>query len=201
VACAAAVLAVAWAGRAAEGRRALADSDAARARGDLVDAVLAARTAAEARCPGCGSPDEGFRRLEDLAKDAELRGDDATAFAAWRAARAAILATDPASARRARTDAEVARLAHRIDVAATVAGAPPTAAAAEDRLRATLAEDSIPSMPAFAVIAAGGALFLFGAARFAFALGRTSWLGRAGAIDALLAVAGAALAVAGGVLF
>ena len=62
-----ATLGVAWAGRASEGQRALADADAALSRGDTTDAILAARVAAEARCPGCSAPDEGFARLERIA--------------------------------------------------------------------------------------------------------------------------------------
>ena len=85
---------IAWAGRVAEGRRALADADSALERGDATEAIFAARIAGEARCPGCTAPDEGFARLEKIARAAEARGDDTTAFAAWRATRAALAESD-----------------------------------------------------------------------------------------------------------
>ena len=191
-------LAVAWAGRAAEGRRALVDADAALARGDLLEAILSSRIAAEARCPGCGAPDEGFARLEKIARDAEARGDDATAFAAWRAARAALLTTavsSTASARRVHADAEVARFAHRIDAAAVAAGANPTPAASEERLRATLSETDLPGGATFALVGLGGLVFLVAGARFAMSKAARS------TADLGLAVAGAAVATVGALLF
>jgi hypothetical protein len=190
-------LAIAWAGRAAEGRRALVDADAALERGDLTEAILASRIAAEARCPGCGAPDEGFAKLEKIARDAEARGDDTTAFAAWRATRAALLATavTTASARRAHADAEIARFAHRLDAAAVAAGATPTPAASEERVRATLAESDVPGGATFALVGLGGVVFLVAAARFARAKAKASHA------DLGLAIAGAALAAAGALLF
>ncbi|HSO38899.1 MAG TPA: hypothetical protein VLT33_40495 [Labilithrix sp.] len=193
------VLAIAWAGRASEGRRALVESDAALGRGDAVDAILAARVAAEARCPTCAAPEEALAKLEQIAKDAEARGDDATAFAAWRAVRAALLATSgfaTTSDRRAHAEVEVARFAHRLEAAAVAGGAPPTAAAAEDKLRAGLAASDAPSGTVFALVGIGGLVFLIGAARFA----RADKAGR-GRTDLGLALAGAALAVAGALLF
>lgn len=191
-------LAIAWAGRAAEGRRAVVDADAALERGELTEAILASRIAAEARCPGCSAPDEGFAKLEKIARDAEARGDDATAFAAWRATRAALLATavtSTASDRRAHADAEIARFAHRLDAAAVAAGATPTPAASEERLRATLAETDVPGGATFALVGVGGVVFLVAAARFARAKAKASHA------DLGLAVAGAALAAAGALLF
>lgn len=191
------VFGAAWAARAAEGRRAIAEADAALARGDVFDAIMAARAAAESRCPGCSAPEEGYGRLERIAKDAEGRADDAAAFAAWRATRAALLATAAASTsseRRARAETEIARFAHRMDVAATAAGAAPTPAAAQDKLAAALAERAPPSGAAFAVIAAGGAVFLWAALRFALAKA-------ARRADLATAAAGAAAALAGAALF
>jgi hypothetical protein len=193
-----ATIAVAWTGRAAEGRRALVEADAALARGDLTDAIFAARIAAEARCPGCTAPDEGFARLEKIASDAEARGDDLTAFAAWRATRAALLATSvtsTSSARRAHADNEIARFAHRIDAAAVAAGATPTPAAAEDRVRAALNESDLPGGATFALLALGGVVFLVASARFAMSkTGRST-------TDLALAAAGALTAAAGVALF
>lgn len=190
---AALVLAVVWTGRVAEGRRALADAEAAQIRGDAIEAILAARTAATARCPGCAAPDAAFAKLETMAKDAELHGDDVTAFAAWRAIRSAVLATDSGSPRRAQADAEVARFAHRLDVAATVGGAAPVPAAAEDKLKATLSADPVPDVAAYGVLAAGAALFVVCAIRFARAKDRR--------LDAAGALAGIAVAAAGAAFF
>jgi hypothetical protein len=193
------VLAVAWAGRASEGRRALADSEAALARADVLDAILSARVAAEARCPTCNAPDEALAKLEAIAKDAEARGDDATAFAAWRAERAALVATGGLGApaqRRAHAEVEIARFAHRLEAAAVAGGAPPTAAAAEDKLRAGLTATELPSGTVFALVGIGGLVFLAFAARFA-----TTAKGTRGATDLGLAAAGAAVAAAGALLF
>jgi len=191
-------LAVAWAGRAAEGGRALADADAALSRGDTTDAILAARIAAEARCPACSAPEQGFAKLEKIARDAEARGDDVTAFAAWRATRAALLATTVTSAtspRREHADSEIARFAHRIDAAAVAAGGTPTPAAGEDRLRAALAESDVPGGAAFALVGLGGIVFLVSAARFAMDRSKR------GMTDLGVATTGAALAAVGALLF
>lgn len=190
-----AILGAAWAGRVSEGRRSLADADAALARGDKIEAILAARAAAEARCPSCSAPDEGYARLEAIAKDTEHRGDDVTAFAAWRSIRAATLASAVfavESERRTRAEQEIARLGHRIHLATTAAGTSPAAAASEDRLRATLGENTIPHGSAFAVVGVGGVLFLFFAWRF------TAKGNRA---DAAVAAAGAAVSTLGALLF
>ncbi|HEY8079071.1 MAG TPA: hypothetical protein VIF62_33290 [Labilithrix sp.] len=187
------VIAVAWGARVFEGHRALADANAALVRGDLVEAVLAAREAAEARCPSCGSPDAAYAKLVSIADDAERRGDDATAFSAWRAVRAAALATSRDD-ERTRADAELARLGHRMDITATVAGARPTPAAAEDRLRSALAASDVPRTTTYVVLAAGAAIFLWGAFRFALARA-------ARRADAAVAAAGVALACAGLLLF
>jgi hypothetical protein len=164
VAVALVVLAVAWVGRVSEGRRALAESSAALARGDTFEAIVAARAAAEARCPGCTAPAAAFDRLASIAKQAEDKGDVASAFAAWRAARAAALAT---GAPKVRADQEIARLGQKLDAAQVAAGAPATEAASEERLRAALATSSVPGVPTLAILAAGGALFLAAAFRFA----------------------------------
>lgn len=192
-------VAVAWAGRVSEGRRAIVDADSALERADLPEAIHAARIACEARCPGCAAPDEGFARLERIARDAEARGDDTTAFAAWRAARAALLATavtTSSSTRRARADAEIARFAHRLDAAAVAAGATPTPAASEDRVRAALAESGMPGAATFALVGLGGLVFLVAGARFA-ASAKT----RRSAADLGFAGLGIAVAALGALLF
>lgn len=191
-----AVLGAAWAGRAAEGKRSLADADAALARGDKLEAILAARAAAEARCPSCSAPEQGYARLEAIAKDTEHRGDDVTAFAAWRSIRAATLASAifaVESERRAHAEQEIARLGHRIHLASTAAGTTPAPAASEERLRATLAENTVPHGSAFAVIGVGGLVFVFFAWRFTTAKGKRA--------DAAVAAAGAAMSTLGALLF
>ena len=193
------VLAIAWSGRSGEGRRALAECDAALIRGDAIDAILAARVAAEARCPTCSAPDEALAKLEQIAKDAEARGDDVTAFAAWRAERAALIAasvTSTVSDRRTHAEVEVARFAHRLESAAVAGGATPTAAAAEDKLRAGLAANDLPNGTVFALVGLGGVVFLVTAARFAMARGE-----RRGTTDLALAATGAGIAALGALLF
>jgi hypothetical protein len=189
---------IAWAGRVAEGRRALADADSALERGDTTEAILSARIAGEARCPGCSAPDEGFARLEKIARDAEARGDDTTAFAAWRATRAALLATavtSSTSTRRLHADAEIARFAHRLDAAAVAAGATPTPAAAEERVRAALSESDVPGAATFALVGLGGLVFLVAGARFATAKTKRN------VTELGLALGGAAVAATGALLF
>lgn len=160
------VFLLAWAQRAASGRALVAASDAALERADLVEAILLARGAAEARCPLCSAPELGFARLSSIAADAEDRGDAATAIAAWRAARAAALGTallDPAPRTREGADAQIARLEHRLALSAET----PYPGATDERLRAALASPAVPSGVVFAFVALGAALFLAGAVRFA----------------------------------
>lgn len=195
-----AVFGAAWAARASEGRRALLDADTAIARGDSFDAIMAGRTAAEARCPWCTASEEGFARLERIARDAEAKNDDATAFAAWSAMRASILAisrTSTTSELRTRVEAEIARFGHRIDAAAVVAGSPPTTAASEEKLKVALADHDVPSGSTVVTVAAGAALFFFGALRFVLAGAQRS----ARRLDLATAAVGIAVAIAGVTLF
>jgi len=213
LACALTAVAVAWTGRVSDGRRALAECDAAIERGDRFEAVMSARAAAEARCPLCAAPEQGFARLERIAKDAEGRGDDATAHAAWRATRAALLATAGLQTRgdaREHAEREIARFGQRLaaagaaDTTSTTSTTPapgttpgsasgPPEAASEARLRASLAERDVPSGWTAALLGAGGLLFVYAAARFASARGAR--------VDLAIATAGAAIAVAGALLF
>jgi len=139
-------------------------------RGDRVEAIVFARAAAESRCPLCSASDTAYQRLETIAKESEARAEDTVAVAAWRAVRAASLSSalfDTNTARRQRADQEIARLEHRIDLAAAATGGSPASPAAnEERLRAALQASSVPGTPVFLLLTAGGALFLFGAYRF-----------------------------------
>lgn len=189
------VLVVAWAGRASDGRKSLAECDAALIRGDRVDAIVYARAAAEARCPWCSAPENGYAKLYAIARDAESKADDATALAAWRAVRVASLAStwfDEAEPRRERADAEIARLGHRIDAMNAATGTASSLAASEEKLKAVLAPNPLPSTWVFVVLAVGGALLLFGAMRSVRAFGPANMA---------IAVAGVALAVAGVLAF
>jgi hypothetical protein len=164
------VLGAAWIGRVADGRRSIAACDQALKRGDRVEAVVFARAAAEARCPGCAASELGYARLVAIAKELEARGDDANAVTAWRAIRSAALASavfDTAPPWRERADPEIARLEHRLDAAAAAAGGNASPAATEARLRASLATSLVPSGAVFALLAVGGALLLLGGVRFA----------------------------------
>src|SRR5207248_157089 len=87
---AAVVIVVAWGARVYEGQRALADTNAALSRGDLVEAVLAARSAAEARCPTCGAPGAGFAKVESVARGPAAGCDVQTARACGRSAESAV---------------------------------------------------------------------------------------------------------------
>ncbi len=191
------VLIAAWIARAAEGSRALAECDGALRRKDVVEAIVFARAAAEAKCPFCSAPELGYARLYSIAKDAETRGDDVTAIAAWRAVRAAALGTalfDATPARRERADVEIARLGHRIDAASAAAGNMASPAASEERLRAAQAAHDVPNGMAFVLVAIGGIAFLVSAIRFA--------IGRATKVPDLVgALAGAAVAACGVLLF
>jgi len=167
-------------------------------RGDRVEAIVFARAAAEARCPWCQASELGYARLYAIAKEAESKGDDATAAAAWRAVRAAALGSSVlgiSPARRERADVEIARLEHKVDAAAAAAsGGAPSAAASEEKLRAALSRSPVPSGMVFVLVAAGGALFLLGAIRFVRAKTFRP-------TELALALAGAAIAALGVLVF
>lgn len=190
------VLAAAWGLRSSEGERALRDSDAASSRGETTDAILFARQAAEARCPFCAAPAKGFGKLEKIATDAETRADDATAFGAWRAVRAAALATtlDGDSPWRSRADRELARIGHHLDTAAVATGATPSPAASEARLSAALAANDMPNSTTYGLVGLGGLLFLGAAARFATGADKRVQ-------NLIFAIAGAGIALFGLILF
>lgn len=197
LALAAAVLLCAWFMRSLEGRHAVEAAAAAAKRGDRVEAIVLARAAAESRCPWCGAPELGYARLEAIAKEAESKGDDATAVAAWRAVRAASLGSaliETSSARRERAEAEIARFEHRIDATAAALGANASPAASEERLRAALATNGVPSGVVFVLLTLGASAFLFGAVRFVRSR-------RFDATGIAIALAGGAIAVLGALFF
>jgi hypothetical protein len=75
------------------GRDAVLAADAAAAKSDWPEAITQARAAAEALAPGSPWPLRGWRRLEAVGHDAEARGDDPTALAAYSAMRTAAMET------------------------------------------------------------------------------------------------------------
>jgi hypothetical protein len=138
----------------------------------------------------CSAPELGNARLDSVAKEAEARNDLATAIGAWRAVRAAALASsvlDTTDSRRQRADQEIARLGHKIDAAAAAAGAPSSPAASEERLRVALAESHVPSGSTLLLVAVGAVLFFGGAAAFAFRRGTRTALGALAAAVGLVA--------------
>jgi hypothetical protein len=189
------VLVVAWLGRASDGRKSLRESDAAMIRGDRIDAIVYARAAAEARCPWCSAPELGYSKLYAIAREAESKADDATAIAAWRAVRVASLSAtwfEPSESRRDRADTEIARLGHRIDALNAAAGGTASPAATEEKLKAVLAPNPLPSTWVFVVLSVGGVLLLVGAMRSVRTLG---------AANLAIAATGAVVAVVGVVAF
>jgi hypothetical protein len=84
------------------GADAVEESDVALARGEVKEAIVQARRAAEAAVPFSPYPREGYERLESIARGAELHGDLELAAFAWRAVRSASAATRPAVAARGR---------------------------------------------------------------------------------------------------
>jgi len=96
------------------GRRAMEESDVALRAGNVRNATLSARRAAEAAVPGSPYPARGYARLEVLARTAEREGRLADAELAWRAMRSAVEATFPAPAaqgRREEAEGGILRLA------------------------------------------------------------------------------------------
>jgi hypothetical protein len=195
------IVIVAWISRSSEGKKSLDACDAAVKRGDRIEAIVFARAAAESRCPLCSSSETGYQRLQTIAKEAEGRGEDTTAVAAWRAVRAASLSSvviDTQTARRTHADEEIARLEHRIDLAAAAGGGSTTSpAASEERLRVALQASSVPGTMVFLMLTAGGVLFFVAAYRF---VRRRSSMNLV-LPDVITAVIGIGVALAGLLLF
>jgi hypothetical protein len=76
-----------------DGRQALAAGDAAMQRQDTTEALVMWRRAARWYAPGAPHVDAAYRRMEELARAAEARGDDTLALEAWRGIRSSSLAT------------------------------------------------------------------------------------------------------------
>ncbi|MCL2778958.1 MAG: hypothetical protein FWD73_13235 [Polyangiaceae bacterium] len=200
------VFAVAWAGRVSEGRQALAKADAAIASGNMLEAIAMSRAAAEARCPGCTASEQGFSRLETIAKLAELRADNEAALSAWRAVRAASIASGVFrvhTARREHADAELVRLGHRASVVDAAERAPlrgPSRTVGEEQLATMLDTSTVPTGATYALVGIGAIAFLVGTIRFARQRTSDGFNAR-DAWDLLLCAVGFAVAVCGALFF
>ncbi len=153
-----------------EGRGALADGDAAAARGEPLAAIDHWGRAARWYAPLAPHVGRAYDRLERLALDAGARGDAETSLRAWRAVRAAVLATraiyTPHAERRARADRAIASLMAGDTAGPAPAQAGATAAAREIFYYRQLARDDAPSRAWSVVALVGFALWLGGAVYF-----------------------------------
>ncbi len=169
VALVALLFAVSTAREIARGRAAVADADAAIAKGDTELAIARARDAAEAAAAGSPYVRPGYDRLETLARTAEARGDERTALEAWGAMRAASAATagplGGSEAWSALADDGIARV-----------GAGPTVPTGEVHattaaIRAELEKEDAPSWVLLTLLGAGALTFFAGTARLAVVAG------------------------------
>jgi hypothetical protein len=182
-----ATLAVLTAREIAVGRGEVTAADEAAARSDWWEAVVHARAAAEALVPGSPWPERGRQRLDAIGRDAEARGDDATAMLAYGAMRAAALATrGPGSGSdrwRARAEDGLARVAaSRRDVG--------TPHASAESLLDALRDNEPPPTWRMALLAAAATAMLGGLAGLAWAGKEASGAGRSARIAQALAAAG-----------
>jgi hypothetical protein len=164
------VLAVSTVRQLVVGARAVADCDAAIARGDRAGAVSAARAAAESAAPGSPYPERGYKRLETMAKESEARGDDEAALAAWRAMLTAATSTRAPGGKtegwRSMAAAGIERIATR---AADTARAKAEVRTDPKVVAEALRRDETVPFWTFLLLAAGAGAF-FGA------LGRIAWI-------------------------
>jgi hypothetical protein len=161
------------------GARAIADSDAAAARGDLATATSRARDAAEAAVPGSPYARGGYARLEALARGAEGRRDERGAITAWGAMRAAATATSaPLVATAAWLTLADEGIVRAGDAEGLVQSAPGEVHAPEAILRGALVREDAPSLAIFFFLGAGALAFFAGCARLAVAARDLSTLRR-----------------------
>jgi len=151
-----------------DGRAALADGDAAVARGDVPGAIERWRRAARWYAPGADHVEAAYERLETVAREAEAHADRPTALEAWRAVRSSILATrsfyTPFPERLEAANRRIAVLMADEEVAAD-----PRKDGAERRgwHLALLEKDESPSLPWTALALAGFAAWVGGGFWFA----------------------------------
>ena len=181
------------------GARGVEACDRALGKREWASAIAAARDAAEATLPGSPYPLRGYARLERIAKDAEARADDATAADAWRAMRAATLATSGLGVRsgdwRRIADEGLLRVAAHDSPHATT-GAQVTDAPADDTLASALAREDTPPTGTFVLLGLGAAAFFGALFRLAWLAGESLDFRRARLPLAVAVVGAAAYAVA-----
>lgn len=139
------------------GNDALTKSDEALARGDLRAAIVFAERAAQARLPWSPYPEEGYRRLLEIAAKRASENDEATAKLAYAAALRAARTTGDADNRSA--DEARAGLA-KIDARAKAGPAP----SALDRDRDRVSTDLAPAPWVRSALAASVVLVIAGLA-------------------------------------
>jgi hypothetical protein len=151
-----------------DGRAALAEGDAAVARGDVPGAIERWRRAARWYAPGAGHVEAAYERLEALAREAEGHADRATALEAWRAIRSSILATrsfyTPFPTRLEAANQRIAALMAEEEVAAD---AKKDAAERRGWHLALLEKDESPSLPWTLLALSGFAAWVGGGFWFA----------------------------------
>lgn len=171
-----------------EGRRALAEGDAALADKRTVDAIAAWESAARWYLPLAPHVDEAYDRLVDIA-----RSERAVDLLAWRAVRSAALATrslwTPHADDLEEANAQIARITSKDPEGSLAAGKDPTERETWQRTR--LDRDPRPSTGAVALAIAGIVAWLGGLAWLVFGGGRRIRLG------AGIALAGAVAWIAG----
>ena len=162
-----------------DGARAIDDADAALAQPNVPRAIVRSRDAAEAVVPGSPYPTRGYERLEAIARDAESRGDDATASSAWEAMRAAGLATRGLFVK---TEARIALATEslvRLNGAPQSADGEPKAGngrVSSDALLDSLHRTETPPTLSFILLALGASAFFGGVARLAWGSSGTSFV-------------------------
>jgi hypothetical protein len=134
------------------------------ARSAWADAIGHARAAAETFVPGSPWPDRAMRRLDDIGRDATIRGDRGVALLAYGALRTAALATRAPGASntywRSIAEEALARLAGS-GVNASPAGQWASA------MRADLVDPTIPSVSALTALSVSALAILLGLVRLA----------------------------------
>jgi hypothetical protein len=159
------------------GRDQLVAAEVDAAHGDWADAISHARSAAEARAPGSPWPARAARRLDELAHQAELRGDDDTALVAYGALRAAALSTRSIGASQSAWLAAaadgVARIAARRDAAG--AGRVGDSHDHASSIRETLRREDSPLTWTFAALALAAFALVGGLSILALSGHRRKW--------------------------
>ncbi len=124
------------AGQWREAEAAMAQSDSAFDRGDLILSLASARQAAVAYAPGSQAVSRAYERMTAIAAGSEQKGDRATAQRAWRAVRGAATQVrhlwSPFEAERRLASARLARLSEEKEMLPAAGVAPQEGTGAAD---------------------------------------------------------------------